>query len=115
MSTAEESLVDRVRAALAQEPDVREVRMFGGLSFMVRGAMLVAARGDQSLLVRVDPDRSAELLTCPGAARAEMGAGRDMGPGWIRVDGAALTDDDALAFWLGAAGEHHARLVAHSA
>ncbi|GAB2625263.1 TfoX/Sxy family protein [Pseudactinotalea suaedae] len=115
MSTAAASLVDRVRAALAHEADVREVRMFGGLSFMVRGAMLVAAHGDESLLVRVDPDRSDELLARPGAGRAEMGTGRDMGPGWIRVDRAGLADEDDLAFWLGAAGEHHARLAPGSA
>lgn len=105
------SLTDRVRAALADESEVREVRMFGGVSFMVRGAMLVAARGDESLLVRVDPHRSDELLARPGAARAEMGTGRDMGPGWILVDAPALADDPTLTFWLGVAGEHHAHLV----
>lgn len=103
------TLTDRVRAALADEDDVREVRMFGGLSFMVRGAMLVAVRGDESLLARVDPERGDELASRPGASRAEMGAGRDMGPGWIHVAAEALDADD-LTFWLSAAREHHAQL-----
>ena len=38
------SLTDRVRALLTDEPTLREVRMFGGLSFMVRDRMVVAAR-----------------------------------------------------------------------
>lgn len=53
--------------------------------------------------VRVDPDRHAELLSRPGAAQAEMGAGRDMGPGWITVAADAIADDEALSTWLTAA------------
>lgn len=102
------TLVDRVRAALAEETDVREVRMFGGLSFMVRGAMLVAVR-DEGLLARVDPEHGDELAARPGASRAEMGTGRDMGPGWIHVTAEAL-DGDELTFWLDAARAHHATL-----
>jgi TfoX/Sxy family transcriptional regulator of competence genes len=92
-------LADRVRAVLASEPSTREVTMFGGLSFMVNERMVVAARRDGDLLVRVDPERDGELVALPGARRAEMGAGRSMGPGWISVAGASLVTDDALTFW----------------
>ncbi|MGD9695943.1 MAG: TfoX/Sxy family protein [Thermoleophilia bacterium] len=97
---------DRVRTALAGERSTREVSMFGGLSFMVDDRMLVAVRGDGRLLVRVDPARSRELLALPGAAPAQMGAGRTMGPGWIDVAADALASDDALSFWIGVAREY---------
>lgn len=41
--TAQQSLVERVRHAL-RDRSTREVRMFGGVSFMVEGRMVVAAR-----------------------------------------------------------------------
>ena len=82
--------------------------MFGGLSFVVDGRMVVAVRGE-ALLVRADPDRNRELVALPGAAPAEMGAGRDMGPSWISVGAEAVATDEGLAFWMGAAREFHDR------
>lgn len=102
-------LIDRVRAALPDD-DRREVRMFGAVSFMVGGAMAVAVNGDESLLVRVDPAEDAVLLERPHAHRAEMGAGRSMGPGWIRVDEAGLREDAALDGWLADALDYLARI-----
>lgn len=96
-------LADRVRAALAAGPPVREVHMFGGLSFMVNGRMVVAVGGDGGLLVRVAPERGPELAARPGAAPAEMGAGRTMGPSWIQVAGTALATNEQLSFWIAAA------------
>lgn len=101
-------LTDRVRATLAAESSTREVSMFGGLSFMVNDKMVVAARNNGGLLVRVDPRRSSELLARPGAEPAEMGTGRDMGPGWIHVSEKGLADDDALSFWIDVALEYNA-------
>lgn len=101
-------LIDRVRTALPED-GTREIRMFGGVSFMVGGAMAVVVNGDKSVLVRVDPAVDATLLTRPHAFRAEMGAGRSMGPGWIRVDEAGLRDG-ALDAWLAAALEYLARI-----
>ena len=82
--------------------------MFGGLSFMVDERMVVAARGDRDLLVRIDPGRHAELTALPGVARAEMGAGRTMGPGWVSVSREAVGTDEQLAFWIGVAQQHDA-------
>lgn len=102
-------LVDRVRAFLADRSAVRERRMFGGVSFMVDERMVVSARGDGSLLVRLDPARNAEFLA-RGARSAEMGVGRDMGPSWLSVPAVALVADTELSFWLDAALAHHAAL-----
>jgi hypothetical protein len=72
--------------------------MFGGLAYLVNGHMSVAASGQGGLMVRVEPDQTEALLTEPGADSFEM-RGRAM-KGWLRVDGPALADDDALAAWV---------------
>lgn len=96
-------LAERVRTALADRRDVREVRMFGGLAFMVGEKMAACvSAGGGALLARVSRDRDAGYLRVPGARRAEMGAGRSMGEGWIAVDREALTGDDDLRFWIDA-------------
>lgn len=73
--------------------------MFGGLAFMVADKLVVSV-GREALLVRVDHERHAELVTRPGAHEAEMGAGRSMGTGWLEVAESALADDADLRFWL---------------
>ncbi|MFV0535700.1 MAG: TfoX/Sxy family protein [Cumulibacter sp.] len=109
MTEEQEALCERIRAALATEPVTREVSMFGGRAFMVREKMLVSAGKDGSLLVRVPAERHAELLGRRGASQAEMGSGRDMGPGWIEVSAATLNEGvaDPLAQWLAVALEHN--------
>jgi hypothetical protein len=100
-------LVERIRTFLADESSLREVSMFGGRSFMVNDKIVVSARKDGDLLVRVASDQHAALMSRPGAAQAQMGAGRDMGPGWIAVESASVADDEDLSFWLGLALEHN--------
>jgi TfoX/Sxy family transcriptional regulator of competence genes len=102
-------LADRVRRALSDEEDVREVKMFGGLAFMVNERMVTCVSGGGgALLVRVPRSRDAEYLEVTGARRAEMGKGRSMGEGWITVDGDALTEDGDLHFWIDAVLEYNA-------
>lgn len=112
MTQEQAHLVDRLRALLAAEPSTRdmstrEVSMFGGRSIMLNDKLVVCALKRGDLLVRVPPERHRELIARPGAAQAEMGAGRDMGPSWITIDAGTLGDDDALAFWLDVAVEHN--------
>lgn len=102
-------LADRIREALAAKPSVREVKMFGGLSFMVNERMVVSVRSDGDLLVRADPDRADELLAAEGAQPAEMGAGRAMSNGWISVSEETIATDESFDFWLGVALEYNAR------
>jgi TfoX/Sxy family transcriptional regulator of competence genes len=106
--TAErEALADRIRAVLPDDRSVREVSMFGGLSFMVDDSMVVAAGRNGDLLVRIDPARNDDLLSVPGAEPAVMGAGRrPMGPGWITVTHEGLATETQLAFWTHVGLEH---------
>jgi TfoX/Sxy family transcriptional regulator of competence genes len=101
--TAEtEELLDRVRTFLPGLP-LRQVSMFGAVAVMVDGAMVVAVHKDGSLLVRVDPAEDAHLIGRPHASRAEMGAGRSMGAGWLHVAAAGIDTDEALGRWVGVA------------
>lgn len=81
--------------------------MFGGRSIMINEKMILSASKDGGLLVRVDADRHRELLERPGATQAEMGSGRDMGPGWIQVAAAAIDGDEALSGWIAVALEQN--------
>ncbi len=94
----DEQLADRVRTALAGRT-VREVRMFGGLSFMVDESLAVAADSQGRLMVRVDPDRVDELSARPGCSWPEM-RGKPMSRGWLVVDGSGTTSDEDLEWWV---------------
>jgi TfoX/Sxy family transcriptional regulator of competence genes len=91
----DEKLAGHVRAALADASSVREVKMFGGLGFMVNGNMIAAA-SDRGLLVRVGEQHEAEALTRPGAELMLMN-GRTM-RGFIRVKTAL--DARSVKSWL---------------
>ena len=93
-----EELAERVRDVLDTDREVIEKKMFGGLGFMVDGAMAVACGSKGSLMVRALPEDSDELVERPGASQMEMG-GRSM-KGWILVDASAVETDDALADWV---------------
>jgi TfoX/Sxy family transcriptional regulator of competence genes len=104
MDAEGEELADRVRALLGTGADVEEKRMFGTRAFLVDGRILVGARKNGVLLVRVDEESGAALVTQPGATVAVMGA-KTMGNSWLDVSPEVLTDDDALMSWIDAARE----------
>jgi TfoX/Sxy family transcriptional regulator of competence genes len=94
----DEDLAERIRALIAEEPNVTEQRMFGGLGFMVGGNMAVAASGQGGLLVRVDPEETGALVAQPHASKMEM-RGREMN-GWLRVDAEGVGTDAELGPWV---------------
>ncbi len=99
MDAAGEELADRVRALLTLDENIEEKRMFGTRAFLLDGHILVGARTGGVLLVRVNDEHGASLITRPGVAVAVMGA-RTMGTGWLDVAPSVLVDDDDLASWL---------------
>lgn len=90
-------LVDRIRELVADDLDVTDKRMFGGVAFLTGGHLAVAASRNGGLMVRVDPEDSEELLRSEGVSRMVMG-GRTMN-GWLRVAEERL-DDEGLAEWV---------------
>jgi hypothetical protein len=99
-------LADRIRAALAEVPAVREVAMFGTLSFMVAGRLTVGAARDGDLLVRCDPARVDDLVRAGSAGWAEM-KGRRMGKGWLVVRADRIRSEEELGTWIALALDHN--------
>lgn len=91
----DEKLTKHVRAALTDVDRVREVKMFGGMGFMLNGNMIAAA-SDRGLLVRVGEVGEAEALARPGAEPMSMN-GRVM-KGYIRITGSL--DARSVKSWL---------------
>ena len=102
----DEDLADRIRELLNGASDITEMRMFGGLAFLVGGNMGVAASGQGGLLVRVDPAKSDDVVATTTARPMEM-RGREM-QGWLRVDAEAIRTKRQLAKWV-ALGTTYAR------
>jgi TfoX/Sxy family transcriptional regulator of competence genes len=94
----DEELADRIRALASGEVGLAEKKMFGGLSFLVNGNMAVAASGQGGLLVRVDPQESAELVETTSAEEMVM-RGRSMA-GWLRVESGEVEADEDLGAWV---------------
>jgi hypothetical protein len=87
----DEELASTIRGLLADEPNLTEKTMFGGLAFLVGGNMAVAASGQGGLLVRVDPEEGDELVRTTRAEPMEM-RGRTM-TGWLRVPAGDHTEE----------------------
>jgi TfoX/Sxy family transcriptional regulator of competence genes len=95
-SPLNEDLAERIRAVLAGTGSLREVRMFGGLCFMLNGNM-VAGTSKRGLLVRVGKDQHARALMRPDARSMEM-SGRPM-QGYVLVD-PPPRDEQTLRDWI---------------
>jgi hypothetical protein len=97
--SAEDDLAARVRRALAAKGSIREVKMFGGIGFMLDGN-LVAAASRRGLLLRVGRERRDEALARSGVRPMEM-RGRTM-QDYVYVDPPG-PGDGVLEAWLGEA------------
>jgi TfoX/Sxy family transcriptional regulator of competence genes len=102
----DEMLAARIRELVADEPGLKEQKMFGGLAFLIGGNMSVAASGEGGILVRVDPEESDGLVETTAAHPMVM-RGREM-RGWLRVDADDLGTKRELAKWV-ERGTAHAR------
>jgi TfoX/Sxy family transcriptional regulator of competence genes len=92
----EQNVLAAVRASLADTAAVKEIKMFGGIGFMLNGNLLVAA-SSRGLLARVGKEAESEALTRAGASPMVM-RGRTMA-GYIRVAAAAL-DRRSVTSWV---------------
>lgn len=77
------ALADKVRRALAGIAGLTEKRMFGGIAFLVDGAMCVGVdKGD--LIVRCAKEETDALLAREGVRVFDLSGGRPM-KGWLLV------------------------------
>ena len=72
----DEDLAKRIRELVAGEEGLTEMRMFGGLAFLINGNMSVSASGQGGLLLRVDPAETDALAGRPHAQPFECAGGR---------------------------------------
>ena len=94
----DEDTANRIRELVQSEKGLTEMRMFGGLAFLINGNMAVAASGKGGLLLRCDPAETEALVAEPDAGRFEM-RGKEM-DGWLRVDAPAIKTDKGLRRWV---------------
>lgn len=81
----DEALAQRVRELVAERAEFDEIKMFGGLGFMVNTHLAVGVSGEGGLMLKVADEASARER---GATPMEM-RGRPM-TGWVRVQGDAV-------------------------
>jgi TfoX/Sxy family transcriptional regulator of competence genes len=94
----DEFLADRVRQTLAERGAAfAELKMMGGLCFMVDDKMCVGVMADQ-LMARIGPDAYAAALERPGCDEMRF-TGRAM-RGFVLVGGAGIDTESDLAYWI---------------
>jgi hypothetical protein len=96
----DESLADRVRTALGPRARVDEIKMFGGLCFMVNAHMTVGIVGD-ALMVRVGAEHYAKFISRRHAGPMTF-TGKPM-KGIILVDAAGCSTLRQVKSWVAAA------------
>ena len=97
-SSAMDHLADRVRTILDGDPSITEKTMFGGLTFLLNGHILVGTKKDGRILLSVGKEHFEEALKRPGASPMTHGERRMTGFVW--VDAEAIEDDDDLREWV---------------
>lgn len=93
----DEALTNRVKAALGAVRAVKQQRMFGGITFMVRGKMCVSV-GQDRIMCRIDPaihDAAVRRRGC----RAVVMNGRPY-RGFVHVDAQAVKSKRDLDYWV---------------
>ena len=100
----DEHLADRVRHVLNEKHIFfDEKKMFGGLCIMVDDKMLLGLDIDKStnedrLMLRLDPEQHAQILTKHGAREMDF-TGKPM-KGFVYVSAEAADEDEHLAEWV---------------
>jgi hypothetical protein len=94
----DEDLANRIRELLGGQTGVTEMKMFGGLAFLIGGNMAVAASGQGGVLVHVDQEEGEALIAKTSARPMEM-RGKEMA-GWLRVDAGDVKTKRQLTKWV---------------
>ena len=93
-----EEMADRIRRILANDPNISERKMFGGVCFMLNGNMLCGPTKSGDLMVRVGKELEAEARARPHTREMDF-TGRPM-KGFIYVAEDGLQNDDDIRQWI---------------
>jgi hypothetical protein len=94
----DEDLANRIRELLAGERGLSEMRMFGGLAFLLDGNLAVAASSKGGLMLRLDPEDVHKELAREHTRPMVM-RGRPA-KGWLRVDAEGVRTKRQLEPWV---------------
>jgi len=92
-----DELVERLRIVFQDRTDVVEKKMFGGLTFMVKGHMCCGVTGED-LMVRVGEEQYENSILLPHTRPMDF-TGRAM-KGFVFVESAGLDSDEDLKGWV---------------
>ncbi|HET9343476.1 MAG TPA: TfoX/Sxy family protein [Candidatus Eremiobacteraceae bacterium] len=102
------TLVDRIRTALADTPNVQEKRMFGGVGFMVRGKLCLSAR-QKRMMCRIDPALHDDVLRRKSCRTVVM-KGRSL-RGYVRVEASKVRTRRDLDYWVALALDYNRQIT----
>ena len=91
-------LAERVRMLVGDHPGIAEKYMFGGLTFLLNGHILVGCKKDGQILISVGNENAEAAAARPGAT-AMIHNNRQM-TGFFWIDPDAIEDDDDLKSWV---------------
>jgi hypothetical protein len=91
-------LAERVRMLVGDDPRITEKYMFGGLTFLLNGHILVGCKKDGGILISVGKDNHEAAKARPGTT--EMVHGGRVMSGFFWIDGDAIEDEETLEDWL---------------
>ena len=92
-----EKLADRIRGALADLPEVKEKKMFGGLAFMVNDKMCITV-GKDRIMCRIDPAIHGEAIRKKGVVTVKM-KGREY-KGYVHVNEDVIKTKREFDYWI---------------
>ena len=95
--TFDETLAARIRRLLGKRAGVVEKKMFGGVTFMLRGNKCCGVHRD-ALIARVGAEEAVKALAEPHTRVFDL-TGRPM-KAWILVEPEGIAGDASLAKWV---------------
>ncbi|MHB0914980.1 MAG: TfoX/Sxy family protein [Thermoleophilia bacterium] len=94
----DDGVAERLRQVFTGRDDVTEMKMFGGIAFMMAGHMCCGVIKD-ALMARVGPEQYAAALARPHVREMDF-TGRPM-KGYVYVAPEGFESDDELKAWVG--------------
>ena len=101
--TFDETLAARIRRLLGKRAGVVEKKMFGGVTFMLRGNMCCGVHRD-ALIARVGPAEAVKALDEPHTRVFDL-TGRPM-KAWVLVEPEGIAGDAPLEKWVDRAAKY---------